>query len=89
MLHNFIIAFVAAIVNLLLSLTVPLLLQNANTPLLVNIKQNYQNNKNILLINTLCVFVFVFVSLLISPTVEKHLMAKIASLNIQPQNLVA
>lgn len=88
MLHNIIIALVAAIVNLFLSLTVPLLLQNANTPLLISIKQNYINNKNTLLINTICVFVFVFVSLLISPTVEKHLLAKIACLNVQPQNLV-
>lgn len=88
MLHNIIIALVASIVNLILSLTVPLLLQNANTPLLIGIKQNYQNNKNTLLINTICVFTFVYISLLISPTVEKHLLAKIASLNVQPQNLI-
>jgi hypothetical protein len=87
MLHNIIIAIVASIVNLILSLTLPLLLHNAQTPLLIRIKQNYLNNKNTLLINTICVFAFVYVSLIISPTVEQNILSKIASLNVT-QNLV-
>ena len=87
MLHNIIIALVAAIINLILSLTLPYLLQNAQTPILVQIKQNYSNNKNTLLINTICVFAFVYVSLIISPTVEQRVMSKLASLNVT-QNLV-
>jgi hypothetical protein len=79
--HNLVIAVVAALVNLVLSLIVPMLFKNTNQPMLLQIKQNYLNNRHTLTISTIIVFVFVYFSLIISPTIEKHVISKLASLS--------
>ena len=88
MIHNIIISSIAAIVNLILSLIIPVILKNTNSPILLQIKQNYINNRHTLTISTISVFIFVYFSLIITPTIEKHLMSKIASINLQPQSLI-
>jgi uncharacterized protein involved in response to NO len=88
--HDLIVSMVAVLVNLILSLIIPTLFKNTEKPLLKKIRHNYYHNKNALILSSVTVFIFVYFSLKITPTVEKHLFSKIAQLanehNLLPTN---
>ena len=78
--HDLVIAIVAALVNLLLSLIIPPLLKNINIPLIKQIRMNYEYNRNTLLISTIIVISFVYISLKITPGVQQHIFSNVAKL---------
>lgn len=85
--NSFMLSIVAAIISAILSLCIPLLLKNTNKPILLRIKQNYINNRDTLIINTISVFIFVYMSLVITPPIKRKLLANIAKLNLPTNDL--
>lgn len=75
------IAFVATIMNFILSLIIPPLLKNTKLPIITQIKQNYECNRNILFISSCIVFIFVYVSLKITPWIQENIFTVIGRLS--------
>lgn len=75
------IALVAAIMNFILSLIIPPFLKNTKLPIVTQIKQNYESNRNILFISCCIVFIFVYVSLKITPWVQENIFTVIGRLS--------
>jgi hypothetical protein len=78
--HDIAIALVAAILNVILSLIIPPLLKNTNLPIITEIRQNYECNRNLLFISFFIVFIFVYVSLKITPWIQENIFTTIGSL---------
>ena len=75
------IALVATIMNFILSLIIPPFLKNTKLPIVTQIKQNYESNRNILFISSCIVFIFVYVSLKITPWVQENIFTVIGRLS--------
>jgi hypothetical protein len=75
------IALVATILNFMLSLIIPPFLKNTKLPIITQIKQNYECNRNILFISSCIVFIFVYVSLKITPWVQENVFTIIGRLS--------
>jgi len=80
---DLIIAIIAALLNILLSLTVPPLLQNSTLPLAKQVKQNYECNNNIIMVSSLLTVLFVYISLKIAPFVNNNIFANLAKLTVK------
>ena len=78
--YHLIVAIVAAMINIVLSLTLPPLLKNSKLPLTAQIKQHYQCNREIILVSSILVVVFVFVSLKITPWIQSNVFTNLAKL---------
>ena len=78
--YHLAVAIVAAIINIVLSLILPSLLKNSTLPFSDQIKQNYQCNREIILVSSILVVVFVFVSLKITPWVQSNVFTNLAKL---------
>jgi hypothetical protein len=74
------IAIVAAMLNIVLSLILPPLLKNSTLPFAAQIKQNYQCNREVILVSSILVVVFVYVSLKITPWVDSNIFSNLAKL---------
>lgn len=81
--EHLLVAIVAALLNFMLSLIVPTLLKDSDLPFATEIKKNYENNKDIILVSSVITIVFVFVSLKITPYVKSNLFSNMADLNSQ------
>ena len=79
--YHLAVAIVAAMINIVLSLTLPTLLKNSKLPFSEQIKQNYQCTREIILVSSILVVVFVFVSLKITPWVQSNVFANLAKLS--------
>jgi len=63
-----IIAFVGALINMLLSLIVPCIIKDSQMPILVNIKKVYTTHKQTIITSSVIVFVTIYLALKLSPT---------------------
>ncbi len=78
--YYLLVAIVAAMLNVILSLVVPPLLKDNTTPFLMQVKQSYDCNKDIIMVSTLMTAIFVFVSLEITPWVNTNVFKNLAKL---------
>jgi hypothetical protein len=77
--HDLVVAIVASLVNLLLSLLVPPVFKNTNIPFISQVRKTYECNREVLLVSTIMVLIFVYVSLKITPWVQENIFAKLAA----------
>jgi hypothetical protein len=75
------IALLAAVVNYVFSLIIPPLLQNSNVPFAKEVSKNYTNNKDIMLVSSIIVVIFVYISLIIQPWVPQDILNTLAKLS--------
>jgi hypothetical protein len=77
------VAIVAAMINIVLSLILPSLLRNSTLPFSTQIKKNYSCNREVILVSSIIVVVFVFISLKITPWVDSNVFSNLAKLNLR------
>jgi hypothetical protein len=74
--HDLIIAIVAAMMNIVFSLIFPAILSinsiNNVVPFSYHIKKHYKYNRDVILISSVFVIIFVYLSLKVSPWVENN-----------------
>jgi|UniRef100_A0A6C0DAK3 phosphotransferase system glucose/maltose/N-acetylglucosamine-specific IIC component len=76
-----VIAIVAAMINIILSLLLPALLKNSHLPFATEVKKNYECNNQVIIVSSVLVVVFVYTALLVSPWVETNVFSTLAKLN--------
>jgi phosphotransferase system glucose/maltose/N-acetylglucosamine-specific IIC component len=64
------ISIIVVMLNMLLSTIMPCLLKDHNEPLLYNIKKVFNNNKSLIMTNSIILGLTVFVALLIAPEIN-------------------
>jgi len=79
--YHLIVAIVAAMLNIVLSLILPTVFQQNNLPFATQIKKNYNCNRDILLVSSILTVLFVYVSLKITPWVNSSVFSNLAKLN--------
>ena len=79
--NHLMIAVVAAALNYLLSMVLPALLKDSKLPFSEEIRQNYECNKDVMLVSSILTIVFVFTSLQITPWVSTHFYSNLAKLS--------
>ena len=77
---DLIVAIVAAMLNIMLSLLLPSLLKNSTLPFAAQIKKNYECNRNVIMVSSVLTIVFVYVSLKITPWVRSNVFSNLAKL---------
>jgi hypothetical protein len=85
--QHLVIAIVAATINFLLSLILPILFKDTKLPILTQIKQNYECNQKTIITSTILVVIFVYVSLKITPWLQTNVFTALANINSY-ENLV-
>ena len=85
--EDLLIAIVAALLNVLLSILVPPLLKSNTMPIGEKIKKHYMCNKDIILVSTLLTVILVYTSLKVTPWVKNNFLGNISSLN-KVENIV-
>jgi hypothetical protein len=79
--EHLLIAIIAALLNILLSILVPPLLNKSDLPFSVEIKKHYECNKQFILISTILTVILVYISLKISPYIHSQLFGNISELS--------
>lgn len=69
---NIFIAFLAAVINMILSLIVPSLLKNNNYPLLTNIKTIYETHKQLIITSSIIVGVTTYIALMSGDKINEN-----------------
>lgn len=77
---NLSVALVAAMLNVVLSLAIPALLRDSHLPLADKVKANYECNRGGLLVSSLLVVIFVYLSLELTPWVETNVFKNLSKL---------
>lgn len=80
---DFIVAIIAAMLNIVLSLVLPPLLKDSNLPFATQIKKNYECNRDVIMVSSVLTVIFVYVSLKITPWVRSNVFTNLAKLGIQ------
>jgi hypothetical protein len=65
--EHILIAFIGAVINMLLALIIPCLLKNSQTPLLVNIKKVYETHKQVIITSSVIIFITIYLALKLTP----------------------
>lgn len=76
--HDLVIAIVASLINIILSLLLPAVLKNSNSSIVMQIRKNYECNRQQLLISSIIVLVYVYVSLKITPMLKNKFLSNLA-----------
>jgi len=79
--EHLLIAIIAALLNILLSITIPPLLKSSNLSISEKIRQHYNCNKNVILVSTVLTILLVYISLKVTPWVKNNFLGNISSLN--------
>lgn len=74
-----IVAILAALLNIILSLLLPCLLHNSPIPFSDNIKKVFSNNKQLILTSSVIVGILVYLALLIEPKI--NIFSNLANIN--------
>jgi len=69
---NIFIAFLAAVINMILSLIVPSLLKNNNYPLLTNIKTIYETHKQLIITSSIIVGITTYIALMSGDKINEN-----------------
>lgn len=80
---DLIVAIVAAMLNIVLSLLLPSLLKNTNIPFSEQIKKNYECNRDVIIVSSVLTITFVYISLKITPWVQTNIFSNLAKLNFK------
>jgi hypothetical protein len=80
---DLIIAVVAAMVNIVLSLLLPSLLKNSTIPFAAQVKKNYDCNRDVIMVSSVLTVIFVYISLKITPWVRSNVFSNLAKLGSQ------
>ena len=83
---DLIVAIIAAMLNIILSLLIPLLLKDIEIPISQRIKKNYESNRNVIIVSSMVTIIFVYVSLKITPFIRNNIFSNLAKLNIDTPN---
>lgn len=82
--HDMIIAIVAAMINIVFSLVLPALLNiqlvGNVIPFSTAIKTHYQSNRDVILVSSVFVIIFVYLSLKVTPWVETNVFKTLAKI---------
>ena len=74
------IVIIAAFINFVLSLVVPVILQNDNTSFLIGVKHIYKTNKTFILTSTILVLLFTYAAVSSQKWVQDNVFAQLAKL---------
>ena len=77
---DLIVAIVAAMLNIVLSLLLPSVLKNSNLPFAAQVKKNYECNRDVIMVSSVLTIIFVYVSLKITPWVRSNVFTNLAKL---------
>lgn len=77
---HLIVAIVAAMLNIVLSLIIPPLIKDSTLPFAAQIKKNYECNRDIIIVSSVLTIIFVYTSLKISPWIENNVFSNLAKL---------
>jgi hypothetical protein len=77
---DFVVAIIAAMLNIVLSMFVPTLFNDTGLPLGAQIKQSYDCNRKIILFNSIMIVIFVYIALKITPWVDQNVFSTLAKL---------
>jgi len=77
---DLVVAIVAAMLNIVLSLLLPSLLKNSNLPFAAQVKKNYECNRDVIMVSSVLTIIFVYVSLKITPWVRSNVFTNLAKL---------
>ena len=77
---DLIVAIIAAMLNIILSLVIPPLLKDSTLPFATQIKKNYNCNRDIIIVSSVLTIIFVYVSLKITPWVRTNVFTNLAKL---------
>lgn len=77
---DLIVAVVAAMLNIVLSLLLPALLKNSTLPFAAQVKKNYECSRDVIIVSSVLTIIFVYVSLKISPWVTTNVFTNLAKL---------
>ena len=78
--YDLLVAIVAAMLNIILSLLLPSLLKNSNLPFAQQVKKNYECNRDVIMVSSVLTVIFVYVSLKITPWVRSNVFSNLAKL---------
>ena len=79
--YHLIVAIVAAMLNIVLSLILPTVFQETKLPFSAQVKKNYECNRDVLLVSSVLTVLFVYVSLKITPWVRSSVFSNLAKLS--------
>jgi len=71
--NNLVIALLCGVVSMVLSVTMPCLLNKVNTPMLDNVKVVFNNNKHLVVVSSLVVVVTAYLALSLYPLVSEDI----------------
>ena len=77
---DLVVAIVAAMLNIVLSLLLPSLLKNTNLPFAAQVKKNYECNRDVIIVSSVLSVIFVYISLKITPWVRSNVFTNLAKL---------
>jgi len=78
---DIIVAIVAAMLNIVLSLILPSLMKQSNIPFAEQVEKNYDCNRDVIMVSSVLTIIFVYVSLKITPWVSTNVLQKLARLS--------
>jgi len=78
--NDLLVAVIAAMLNILFSLVLPIIFAGNELPFSEQIRQNYNYNRKVIILSSVLVIIFVYTSLKITPWVQGHFLSKIAKL---------
>jgi uncharacterized BrkB/YihY/UPF0761 family membrane protein len=78
--NDFLVAIIAAMLNILFSLILPVIFKDNELPFSQQIRQNYNYNRSVIILSSVLVIIFVYTSLKITPYVRNKFanLAKLA-----------
>jgi hypothetical protein len=79
--QDIIVAIVAAMLNIILSLILPSLMKNSNIPFAEQVEKNYDCNRDVIMVSSVLTIIFVYVSLKITPWVNTNVLKNLAKLS--------
>ena len=80
MYKHLIIAIVAAMINVILSVVLPFIFKDSTLPFTAQIRKNYSCNREVIFISSLLVVLFVYISLNVTPWIESNVFSQLAKL---------
>ena len=86
--EHLLIAIIAALINVLLSIVVPPLLKKTQLPFAEEVRKSYECNKQYILVSSALIIAFVYMSLKVTPWVNSNFLGNIAEIkSVNPVNL--
>lgn len=79
--EDILIAVIAGLLNLLLSILIPPLINKTDIPFTNEIKNHYECNKNYILVSTILTSILVYISLKVTPYVQSSIFGNLSKLN--------